>query len=133
MKLWPYLGALAPLLLCTGPAMAGQDPPVTIDTHVDIPLAYMHQPRFDAGKDTPLLVDLGKMERGGLNAAFFVIYVEQGPLDAKGYAMVLAEHHYDLAAEVPPQPSRASSLAVERRSRPARVKMSCGDWINPSS
>jgi membrane dipeptidase len=51
----------------------------------------MHQPRFDAGKDTPLLVDLGKMERGGLNAAFFVIYVEQGPLDAKGYAKAVAQ------------------------------------------
>ena len=91
MKLWPYLGALAPLLLWTGPAAAGEDPPVTIDTHVDIPLAYMHEPRFDAGHDTPLQVDLGKMERGGLNAAFFVIYVEQGPLNAKGYAKAVAQ------------------------------------------
>ena len=91
MKPWPYLGALAPLLLCTCPALAGQDPPVTIDTHVDIPLAYMHEPRFDAGKDTPLQVDLGKLERGGLNAVFFVVYVEQGRLDAKGYARAVAQ------------------------------------------
>lgn len=91
MKLWPCLGALAPLLLWTSPAAAGQDPPVTIDTHVDIPLAYMHEPRFDAGKDTPLQVDLGKMERGGLNGAFFVIYVEQGALNAKGYAKAVAQ------------------------------------------
>ena len=91
MKLWPCLGALAPLLLWTSPAAAGQDPPVTIDTHVDIPLAYMHEPRFDAGKDTPLQVDLGKMERGGLNGAFFVIYVEQGALNAKGYAKAVVQ------------------------------------------
>lgn len=92
MKARRHLGAFAlSLLLWTGTAPAAQDPPVTIDTHVDIPLAYMREPRFDAGKDTPLQVDLGKMERGGLNGAFFVIYVEQGPLDAKGYAKAVAQ------------------------------------------
>lgn len=79
------------LTLWTGVAWAQQDPPVTIDTHVDIPLAYMREARFDVGKDTPLRVDLGKMERGGLNAAFFVIYVEQGPLTAEGYAHAVAQ------------------------------------------
>ncbi|TBR36823.1 MULTISPECIES: dipeptidase [Dyella] len=72
-------------------AMAQQDPPVTIDTHVDIPATYMRTAQFDVGKDTPLRVDLGKMERGGLNAAFFIIYVEQGPLTKAGYAKALAQ------------------------------------------
>lgn len=72
-------------------ATAPADPPITIDTHVDIPFDYMGKPQFDVGKDTQLLVDLPKMERGGLNAAFFVIWVPQGPLTAKGYAKAVAE------------------------------------------
>ena len=79
------------------PVHAQQDPPITIDTHVDIPFSYMHDPKFDAGKATPLLVDLGKMERGGLNATFFVVWVPQHKLDAAGYAKAVAqgEQKYD--------------------------------------
>lgn len=68
-----------------------QDPPITIDTHVDIPFNYMGEPQFDVGKETRLLVDLPKMKRGGLNAAFFVIWVPQGPLTQKGYAKAVAQ------------------------------------------
>ncbi|HEY4292211.1 membrane dipeptidase [Luteibacter sp.] len=68
-----------------------QDHPLTLDTHVDIPLSYMHDAKFDAGKDGPLKVDLPKMRRGGLDAAFFVIYVEQGPLTPAGYAKAVAQ------------------------------------------
>ena len=84
-------------LACAFPVHAQQDPPITIDTHVDIPFTYMHEARFDAGKPTPLLVDLGKMERGGLNAAFFVIWVPQHKLDAAGYAKAVdqASQKYD--------------------------------------
>lgn len=80
-----------------GTALAQVDPPITLDTHVDIPFTYMHESRFDVGKATPLLVDLGKMERGGLNAAFFVIWVPQHKLDAAGYAKAVqqAEEKYD--------------------------------------
>lgn len=92
------LATFATLTLCAAlPAHAEQDPPITIDTHVDIPFSYMREPRFDVGKPTPLLVDLGKMERGGLNAAFFVIWVPQHKLDAPGYAKAVAqaEQKYD--------------------------------------
>ena len=65
--------------------------PLTLDTHVDIPLDYMRAPQFDVGRDTPLQVDLGKMERGGLDAAFFVVYVGQGPLTPEGYADAVAK------------------------------------------
>ena len=64
---------------------------LTVDTHVDIPLDYMRDPRYDVGGDSALQVDLGKMERGGLDAAFFVVYVGQGPLTAEGYAKVVAQ------------------------------------------
>jgi len=99
MKTIAHLATLAMLALCAAlPAHAAeQDPPITIDTHVDIPFDYMDEPRFDVGKDTRLLVDLGKMERGGLNAAFFVIWVPQHQLDAAGYAKAVkqASQKYD--------------------------------------
>jgi membrane dipeptidase len=89
------LAALA--TTATVSAQPAQDPPITIDSHVDIPFNYMGEPRFDVGRDTRLLVDLGKMERGGLNAAFFVIWVPQHKLDAAGYAKAVqqATQKYD--------------------------------------
>lgn len=93
------LAILTGLSLCAAlPAHAVEtDPPITIDTHVDIPFDYMAEPRFDVGKDTRLLVDLGKMERGGLNAVFFVVWVPQHKLDAAGYAKAVqqASQKYD--------------------------------------
>ncbi len=64
---------------------------LNLDTHVDIPLDYMRDARYDVGTDTPLQVDLGKLERGSLDAAFFVVYVGQGPLTPEGYADAVAQ------------------------------------------
>lgn len=83
--------ALLPLAAMSADSTSAHDNLLTIDTHVDIPLDYMREPRFDAGTSTALKVDLDKMERGGLDAAFFVIYVEQGPLTAEGYADAVAQ------------------------------------------
>ena len=92
MNMTARLAILAALTMGAAvPAHATQDPPITIDSHVDIPFNYMGEPRFDAGKGTRLLVDLGKMERGGLDAAFFVIWVPQHKLDAAGYAKARAQ------------------------------------------
>ncbi len=79
------------LLSLGGTPLHAQTPPLTLDTHVDIPLDYMREGHFDVGTDTALQVDLGKMERGGLDAAFFVIYVGQGSLTAEGYADAVAQ------------------------------------------
>jgi len=49
---------------------------LTLDTHVDVPLNFM-TPEMDPGTDTTAQVDLGKMETGGLDAAFFIVYVPQ--------------------------------------------------------
>jgi membrane dipeptidase len=87
----PRVALLALALAVAFPALAAQDPPITIDTHVDIPLNYMREPRFDAGGHSVLQVDLDKMRQGGLDAAFFIIYVEQGPLTEKGYARAMAQ------------------------------------------
>lgn len=97
-KLHVLLGTVAlAVLSASGVAYAASDPPITVDTHVDIPFNYMGEPRFDVGKDTPLKVDLGKMEKGGLNAAFFIVWVPQGPLTPVGYAKAVqqAEEKYE--------------------------------------
>ncbi|HET8899434.1 MAG TPA: dipeptidase [Rhodanobacteraceae bacterium] len=96
----PFHTRCASMLLAlslSAAASAQTAPPITIDTHVDIPFTYMLDPRFDVGKDTALKVDLGKMEQGGLNAAFFVIWTPQGPLTKDGYAKVVeqAEMKYE--------------------------------------
>ncbi len=49
---------------------------LTLDTHVDVPLTYM-TPEMDPGTDTTAQVDLNKMVVGGLDAAFFIVYVPQ--------------------------------------------------------
>jgi membrane dipeptidase len=58
--------------------------PLTLDTHIDIPLDFA-TPAVD-----PLTADLqgnlDRMTRGGLDAAFFIVYVGQSARDAAGYA-----------------------------------------------
>ncbi|MES2858217.1 MAG: dipeptidase [Pseudomonadota bacterium] len=90
MRLLPLL-ALALLAGCAAATTREPPRPLTLDTHVDIPLDYMREPRFDAGGASVLQVDLAKMRKGGLDAAFFVIYVGQGPLTPEGYANAVAQ------------------------------------------
>ena len=83
--------ALALVAGCASVTGAPSKRPLALDTHVDIPLDYMRQPHLDAGGDSVLQVDLAKMQRGGMDAAFLVIYVGQGPLSAEGYADAMAQ------------------------------------------
>ena len=62
---------------------------LTIDSHVDTPLmlgregfdiSQRNDPRNRGGK-----LDFPRMEEGGLDAAFFAVYVGQGPLDPESY------------------------------------------------
>lgn len=67
---------------------------LTLDTHLDSP-ANFDQPgwritdRHDVLHDTTQ-VDLPRMIEGGLDGGFWVIYTDQGPSDAQGYAWALA-------------------------------------------
>ncbi|HTL14057.1 MAG TPA: dipeptidase [Thermomonas sp.] len=121
--------ALAALAGCAaGPAHAPA-PPLTLDTHIDIPDDYMRQPRFDAGGDSVLQVDLGKMRRGGLDAAFFVVYVGQGPLTPAGYAEAMAKADRKFSAialllERNPDRIRAARTPAEVRDNHARGLLS---------
>lgn len=67
---------------------------LTLDTHVDIPLNYMTE--VNPGFATTQQVDLPKMEAGGLDAAFFIVYTPQTPVSVDGYkeAQAIAETRY---------------------------------------
>lgn len=58
---------------------------ITLDTHVDISTdTFTAQTNYLTDPDTQ--VDIPRMEAGGLDAAFFIVYVGQGPLTEAGFA-----------------------------------------------
>lgn len=66
---------------------------LTLDTHLDTPINFGRPGwRFDERhtlESDLAQVDLGRMREGALDGGFFVIYTEQGPLTANGYAAAL--------------------------------------------
>ena len=63
---------------------------LVLDTHLDTPSVLEREgwhfaDRHHYGWDLSQ-VDLPRMQEGGLDGGFFVIYTPQGPLTAKGYA-----------------------------------------------
>jgi membrane dipeptidase len=63
---------------------------LVLDTHLDTPELFEHPGwRFDEWHDRDFdksQIDLPRMEQGGLDGGFFVIYTPQGPLTPEGYA-----------------------------------------------
>ena len=65
-------------------ARAIHDRVLTLDTHDDInPDNFT--PERNYTQDLPTQVNLPKMVKGGLDAAFFIVYVGQGPLTPEGF------------------------------------------------
>lgn len=61
---------------------------ITLDTHVDFsPLNFSADRNYLM--DLPTQVTLPKMEQGGLDVGWFIVYVGQGPLNEQGYAQAL--------------------------------------------
>jgi microsomal dipeptidase-like Zn-dependent dipeptidase len=58
---------------------------ITIDTHIDINVKNFTD-QYNYTKDLHTQVNLPKMEKGGLDVAFFIVYSGQKSLDEKGYA-----------------------------------------------
>src|SRR5688572_15896874 len=58
---------------------------ITLDTHADID-AGTFLPACNYTQRLTTQVNLPKMKEGGLDVAFFIVYVGQGPLTAEGYA-----------------------------------------------
>ena len=71
-------------------AMAIHQRVVTIDSHDDIPLDFA-TPDVDPGLRGERQVDLPKMEEGGLNAAFFIVFVGQTQRTSQNYAQAKAD------------------------------------------
>jgi membrane dipeptidase len=71
-------------------ARAIHDRIITIDTHDDIP-ANFATPEVDPGVRGNRQVDLPKMREGGLDVAFFVVYVGQGPRTPEGHEKAKAD------------------------------------------
>jgi membrane dipeptidase len=72
-------------------ARATHERVITLDTHVDIdPRNFIAGPKgYTSALDTQ--VNLPKMEKGGLDAAFFIVYVGQGPMTREGYDKAYAQ------------------------------------------
>jgi len=66
------------------------DEVLTLDTHVDIPFNYATE-EVDPGKRGESQVDLPKMEEGGLDAAFFIVYVGQTARTEANYEKAKAD------------------------------------------
>ncbi len=62
---------------------------ITLDTHIDIDTAnFTADNNYSSDLDT--LVTLPKIEAGGLDVVWLVVYTGQGPLDEAGYAAAYA-------------------------------------------
>lgn len=72
---------------------------IAIDTHVDIPTSFA-TPAYDPGEDNapPVLVDIPKMEKGGLDGVFFIVYVPQTKRDPAGESAAIAKAFEKFAA-----------------------------------
>lgn len=62
---------------------------ITLDTHVDINTANF-TPTVNYTQELPIQVDLPKMERGGLDVAWLIVYTGQGELNEEGYKRAYA-------------------------------------------
>jgi membrane dipeptidase len=63
---------------------------ISLDTHVDIPFNYATA-EVDPGVRGSAQVDLPKMREGGLNAAFFIVYVGQTERTPENYEKARAQ------------------------------------------
>jgi membrane dipeptidase len=70
--------------------------PLTLDTHIDIPLDYATTTTDPLSAD--LKVNLTKMAAGGLDVGFFIVYVDQTARTPEGYAKAETEAETKFAA-----------------------------------
>ncbi len=63
---------------------------IVLDTHIDIPPEFATE-AVDPGELGPFQVDLPKMEQGGLNTGFFIVYVGQTARTEQNYAQAKEE------------------------------------------
>ena len=77
-------------------APAAADRPLTLDTHIDIPLNFATAATDPLTAD--LQVNLTKMAAGGLDVGFFIVFVGQTARTEEGYAQAEADAETKFAA-----------------------------------
>ena len=77
-------------------APAARERPLTLDTHIDIPLDYATATTDPLSAD--LKVNLTKMAAGGLDVGFFIVFVDQTARTAEGYEKAATEAETKFAA-----------------------------------
>ena len=103
-----------------GKARAIHDRVLALDTHIDIDTDNFTAER-NYSMELPTQATLAKMEAGGLDVGWFVVYTRQGPLDADGYAAAYAnaidkfEAIHRLAADFAPERIEVALTADEAR------------------
>jgi membrane dipeptidase len=92
---------------------------LTVDSHADIPTIMAEQPGYDIGqrhdaRATNTKIDLPRMEEGGMDAMFFVVYVGQGLRTPEGYAQARQEvtQLFDLIHGIPKKHPGKAELAT---------------------
>ena len=87
---------------------------ITFDSHIDIPFDFMENPKHDPGNNSDMQVDIPKMQKGGMDAGFFVVYVPQGPLNEAGFknAKELAEKKFKAIVNMTRSYSSKITLAL---------------------
>lgn len=86
----------------------------TIDTHTDTPLQLMHG-NLDIGvknepRKTRSKIDLPRMKEGGLDAAFWAVFIGQGPLTSKAHEAAKLEA-FDIIKQIKTTIAENSDLA----------------------
>ena len=87
---------------------------ITFDSHIDIPFDFMENSKHDPGDNSDMQVDIPKMQKGGMDGGFFVVYVPQGPLNEAGFknAKELAEKKFKAIVNMTKSYSSKITLAL---------------------
>ena len=98
---------------------------LTLDTHIDIPADFgsaaydpMQLPAPPAGRGQQ--VHLPSMRSGGLDAAFLIVFVAQGPRDEAGYARAAADAFTKFAAIHRVTTDHANEIGFARTAKEVR-------------
>ncbi len=92
---------------------------LTIDTHVDIPPNYATL-LVDPAKRQLHQVDLVKMQQGGLDAAFFIVFVAQQPRDTWNYEQTKAKARHLFKAIHRMVDNNSDKIALARTAQDVR-------------
>lgn len=86
---------------------------LTLDSHCDTPMFFDQEIHFDQ-RDPRILVDLHKMQEGGLDASIMVAYIPQKERDAEGFAAACAFADSQLRRVEQLAASHSEYLAIAR-------------------